>query len=42
MRRLGDLKDLEGLLLLLASSDASAYMTGSIITLDGGLLLSNL
>ncbi|WP_317931973.1 SDR family oxidoreductase [Halioxenophilus sp. WMMB6] len=35
MRRLGDGIDLHGPLLLLAS-DASAYMTGSVITADGG------
>ena len=35
MRRFGDYADLEGPLLLLAS-DASAYMTGSTITVDGG------
>ncbi len=35
MRRLGDPNDLDGVVLLLAS-DASRYMTGSIITVDGG------
>lgn len=35
MRRLGDFPDLDGALLLLAS-DASAYMTGSVIRIDGG------
>jgi NAD(P)-dependent dehydrogenase (short-subunit alcohol dehydrogenase family) len=40
-RRLGGLADLDGPLLLLASS-AAAYMTGSIITVDGGHLLSSL
>lgn len=40
-RRLGRLQDLDGPLLLLASG-ASAYMTGSIITVDGGHLLSTL
>ncbi|MEM6556910.1 MAG: SDR family oxidoreductase [Pseudomonadota bacterium] len=35
MRRFGDYSDLEGPLLLLAS-DASAYMTGTTITVDGG------
>lgn len=40
-RRLGQLHDLDGPLLLLAS-DASAYMTGSILTIDGGHLVSGL
>lgn len=40
-RRLGMFTDLEGPLLLLAS-DASAYMTGSVIEVDGGHLLSDL
>ena len=35
-RRFGQLRDLDGPLLLLAS-DASAYMTGSVITVDGGM-----
>lgn len=35
MRRLGDLPDLAGAVLLLASQ-ASAYMTGTVITVDGG------
>ncbi len=34
-RRLGQVEDLDGVLLLL-SSDASRYMTGSVITIDGG------
>jgi len=38
-RRFGELSDLDGPLLLLAS-DASAYMTGSVITVDGGHLCS--
>jgi 3-oxoacyl-[acyl-carrier protein] reductase len=38
-RRFGDPEDLDGALLLLAS-DASRYMTGSIIVVDGGFLLT--
>jgi 3-oxoacyl-[acyl-carrier protein] reductase len=38
-RRFGTPRDLDGALLLLAS-DASRYMTGSIIVIDGGLLLA--
>ena len=34
-RRLGQVEDLDGVLLLLAS-DASRYMTGSVTTVDGG------
>ena len=34
-RRVGQVEDLDGVLLLL-SSDASRYMTGSVITIDGG------
>jgi NAD(P)-dependent dehydrogenase (short-subunit alcohol dehydrogenase family) len=41
MRRLGELSDLDGPLLLLAS-DASRFMTGSVIEVDGGHLLSSL
>ncbi|MNR22879.1 Gluconate 5-dehydrogenase [compost metagenome] len=41
MRRLGELKELEGPFLLLAS-DAGAFMTGSILAVDGGHLLSSL
>ncbi len=37
-RRIGELANLEGPLLLLAS-DAGAYMTGSILVVDGGLSL---
>ncbi len=37
-RRFGEAADLDGVLLLLAS-DASRYMTGSVITVDGGLTL---
>lgn len=40
-RRFGELEDLDGPLLLLASS-ASAYMTGSVIEVDGGHLCSYL
>ena len=40
-RRLGALQDLDGPLLLLAS-DMSAYMTGSVIEVDGGHLVSSL
>jgi len=39
--RLGRLEDLDGPLLLLAS-DLSAYMTGSVIEVDGGHLVSTL
>lgn len=41
MRRLGNLDDLDGPLLLLAS-DASRYMNGSTIVVDGGHLVSTL
>jgi len=37
-RRLGQTEDLDGALLLLAS-DASRYMTGTVVTVDGGFLL---
>ena len=40
-RRFGEAHELDGPLLLLAS-DASSYMTGSIITVDGGHLVSAL
>lgn len=41
MRRVGDPADLSGTLLLLAS-EASAYMTGAVIAVDGGHLCSSL
>jgi NAD(P)-dependent dehydrogenase (short-subunit alcohol dehydrogenase family) len=41
MRRVGHLHELDGPLLLLAS-DASAYMTGSVLTVDGGHMVSSL
>lgn len=40
-RRLGQLEDLDGPMLLLAS-DASCFMTGSVIEVDGGHLVSSL
>ena len=40
-RRLGELRELEGPLLLLAS-EAGSYMTGSVIVVDGGHLVSTL
>lgn len=40
-RRLGELRELEGPLLLLAS-EAGSYMTGSVIVADGGHLVSSL
>jgi NAD(P)-dependent dehydrogenase (short-subunit alcohol dehydrogenase family) len=39
LRRAGKLQELDGPLLLLAS-DAGAYMTGSIVVVDGGQLLT--
>jgi len=40
-RRLGELRELEGPLLLLVSN-ASSYMTGSIVIVDGGHVVSSL
>jgi len=40
-RRLGSFQDLDGPLLLLAS-DASRYMTGTVLAVDGGHLVSSL
>jgi NAD(P)-dependent dehydrogenase (short-subunit alcohol dehydrogenase family) len=40
-RRLGQLEDLDGPLLLLAS-DASTYMTGAVLAVDGGHLVNTL
>ena len=38
-RRVGTETDLDGAILLLASN-ASRYMTGSVVTVDGGFLLA--
>ena len=40
-RRLGEMRELDGPLLLLAS-DAGSYMTGSVLAVDGGHLVSGL
>jgi NAD(P)-dependent dehydrogenase (short-subunit alcohol dehydrogenase family) len=40
-RRLGRMEDLDGPLLLLAS-DAGHYMTGTVLAVDGGHLVSSL
>lgn len=37
-RRLGDMEDLTAPLLLLASNAAGGYMTGSVLTVDGGIV----
>ncbi len=39
-RRIGDPSDLDGTLLLLASKKASGFMTGSVVTVDGGHMLA--
>jgi NAD(P)-dependent dehydrogenase (short-subunit alcohol dehydrogenase family) len=41
MRRFGEFDDLDGPILLLAS-DASSYMTGSVLTVDGGHVCASL
>lgn len=41
LQRAADLKEIEGLILLLAS-DASSYMSGSIIKMDGGLAFNHI
>ena len=41
MRRFGEFEDLDGPILLLAS-DASSYMTGSTLTVDGGHICASL
>lgn len=41
MRRFGEFEDLDGPLLLLAS-DASSYMTGSVVVIDGGHICASL
>ena len=40
-KRLGNAEELNGALLLL-TSDSSSFMTGSVLTVDGGHLLSSL
>jgi NAD(P)-dependent dehydrogenase (short-subunit alcohol dehydrogenase family) len=39
LRRFGNVDDLDGALFLL-SSEAGRYMTGSVVTVDGGQTLS--
>lgn len=41
MRRTGDVEELDGVLLLLAS-DRSSFMTGSVVPVDGGHLVASL
>lgn len=41
MRRIGELEEMDGILLLLAS-DRGSFMTGTVIPVDGGHLLSSL
>ena len=41
MRRIGDMRDLDGPFLLLAT-EASAFMTGAVIPVDGGHLVNSL
>ncbi|MNG09231.1 Gluconate 5-dehydrogenase [compost metagenome] len=41
MRRLGNLEELEGPFLLLAT-EASAFMTGAVLAVDGGHLVNSL
>ncbi|MNN69632.1 putative 2,4-dienoyl-CoA reductase [compost metagenome] len=41
LRRLGNLQELEGPFLLLAS-DAGAFMTGAVLTVDGGHVVNSL
>lgn len=37
LKRLGNPKDLDGIILYLSSNNASAYVTGSCFTIDGGM-----